>query len=429
MLYILYKQHDDNIVIIHRMTTPTKKQFTYETPNVVSSGIPQFTYKTPNVVSSGIPQFTYETPNVVSSGIPQFTYKTPNVVSSEIPQYVTFNNLSSKVIIHNKYIITDKLGKGKFGEVYKGYDIHTTEPVAIKLEHHITPKPNPYSKYKNKQNDLQILKHETQILNFLHNRRCRNIPHIYWFGNQNDIPALVMPYYEYSLFDLFTQTAHNHTKYTFSVQTRQPAGSITPETIMRSIIRILENIHAAGVVHRDIKPHNFMIKNQELILIDFGMATFYVDTNNRHIPEPETLKEHLLGTQKYISINIHYGKEYTRRDDLISAGYLYLFLRNWLIWDRVYISADIVSQNTISIKDQYSDTHISHPKNNCLKMSKELSNIEKCLAEITGNNTHRPILEYFRYTYGLGFNQTPNYELLGGTTFPTDPPGRNVVPP
>jgi hypothetical protein len=46
-------------------------QFTYETPNVVSTGIPQFTYETPNVVSTGIPQFTYETPNVVSMGIPQ----------------------------------------------------------------------------------------------------------------------------------------------------------------------------------------------------------------------------------------------------------------------------------------------------------------------------------------------------------------------
>jgi serine/threonine protein kinase len=339
----------------------------------------------------------------------QYIVRTPERRSSECVRGITGEDLSSKVIIHNKYIITDKLGKGKFGEVYKGRDIHTTELVAIKLEHHSNPKPNPYSKYTNKRNDLQILKHETQILNFLHNRRCRNIPHIYWFGNQNDIPALVMPYYECSLFDLFTQTAHNNTKYTFFAQI-QNTHDWTPNTIMRRIIRILENIHSVGVVHRDIKPHNFMIKNRELILIDFGMATFYVDTNNRHIPEPDTPKQHLLGTQKYISINIHYGKEYTRRDDLISAGYLYLFLSNWLFWDRVYIPADIGLQNTISIKEQYPDTHISHPKNNCLKMAKELSNIEKCLAEITDNNTCRPILEYIRYTYGLGFNQNPNYD-------------------
>jgi hypothetical protein len=50
-------------------------QFSFETPNVVSSGIPQFSFETPNVVSSGIPQFSFETPNVVSPGIPQISSK------------------------------------------------------------------------------------------------------------------------------------------------------------------------------------------------------------------------------------------------------------------------------------------------------------------------------------------------------------------
>jgi casein kinase 1 len=267
---------------------------------------------------------------------------------------MTTSHEEKKYLIHNKYIITEKLGKGKFGEVYKGHDIHTNEMIAIKLEeHHIPQKHNPYSKNNStKQNDLQILKHETQILNYLHNRRCRNIPYIYWFGIQSGIPALVMPYYEYSLFDLYTQTAYNHSKYKYSLQ-RQQSPDWKPADLVRSIIRILENVHSSGVVHRDIKPHNFMVKNRELVLIDFGMATFYVDQNLQHITEPETLKQHLLGTQKYISINIHYGKEYTRRDDLISVGYLYLFLCNWLFWDRVYISTDVITENTIRINDQY----------------------------------------------------------------------------
>ena len=38
-----------------------KKQFTYETPSVVSTGIPQFTYETPSVVSTGIPQNNHTT--------------------------------------------------------------------------------------------------------------------------------------------------------------------------------------------------------------------------------------------------------------------------------------------------------------------------------------------------------------------------------
>lgn len=325
--------------------------------------------------------------------------------------------LETQYIIHNKYVITDKIGKGKFGEVYKGRDIQTNEPVAVKLEHHAIPKLNPYSKFYTKQNDLHILKHETRILNFLHNRRCKNIPYIYWFGIQSSIPALVMPYYEYSLFDLFTQTANKHAKYTHSVNvsiTQNSGEWSTPEEIMRSILRILENIHATGVVHRDIKPHNFMIKNRELVLIDFGMATFYVDQNSRHIKEPEIPKEHLLGTPKYISINVHCGKEYTRRDDLISTGYLYLFLRHWFFWDTVIIPTDIVEQNTIRIQDQYPETHISHPKNNAFRMAKELSNIEKCLMDYTDKNdtTRRMILTYLHYVYALGFDEIPNYDVM-----------------
>jgi serine/threonine protein kinase len=357
------------------------------------------------------------------------------------------SSLETQYIIHNKYVITDKIGKGKFGEVYKGRDIQTNETVAVKLEHHAIPKLNPYSKYYTKQNDLHILKHETRILNFLHNRRCKNIPYIYWFGIQSNIPALVMPYYEYSLFDLFTQTANKHAKHTHSVNdsiTQNTSEWSTPEEIMRSILRILESIHATGVVHRDIKPHNFMIKNRELILIDFGMATFYVDQNSRHIKEPEIPKEHLLGTPKYISINVHCGKEYTRRDDLISTGYLYLFLRHWFFWDTVIIPTDIVDQNTIRIQDQfphktpnvvstgiaqfphktpnvvstgiaqYPETHISHPKNNAFRMAKELSNIEKCLMDYTDKNdtTRRMILTYLHYVYALGFDEIPNYDVM-----------------
>jgi len=77
-------------------------QSTYETPNVVSSGMAQSTYETPNVVSSGIAQSTYETPNVVSSGMAQSTYETPSVVSPGMAQStyenITGNNVVYKII-------------------------------------------------------------------------------------------------------------------------------------------------------------------------------------------------------------------------------------------------------------------------------------------------------------------------------------------
>lgn len=37
------------------------------------------------------------------------------------------------IIVANKYIIEKKIGRGSFGEVFKGFDKDTNEPVAIKV--------------------------------------------------------------------------------------------------------------------------------------------------------------------------------------------------------------------------------------------------------------------------------------------------------
>ena len=81
-----FSQHPEETLdnsVIEKEPIVAEKTFSVEDK---SSPVEQFTYETPNVVSPGIPQFTYETSNVVSPGIPQFTYETPNVVSPGIPQ-------------------------------------------------------------------------------------------------------------------------------------------------------------------------------------------------------------------------------------------------------------------------------------------------------------------------------------------------------
>jgi casein kinase 1 len=302
--------------------------------------------------------------------------------------------LDQKDIINNKYAVLGFIGNGKFGNVFKGRNIHTNEFIALKIDTTTTDR---YSKNTNISSNI---KYEARILNYLYNKKCKQIPLIYWYGLYKGSPALVMPYYNVSLYDICTRSLHNSSKYNHAIENT----NMNSNSIMRTILNILENIHGAGIVHRDIKPHNFMIKNQELFLIDFGMATFYVDEKFVHIKEQEQEKEHLMGTRKYISYHVHSGKEYSRRDDLISAGYLYLFLQNQLFWDRTFI----VNENETKL---YPETHILHPRNQCLKLAKELSNIEKCL---TMNYTIQPdpIYTYLQYVYQLDFIETPNYFLL-----------------
>ena len=122
---------------------------------------------------------------------------------------------------------------------------------------------------------------------------------------------------------------------------------------MYRILEIIENVHENCVIHRDIKIDNFMILEHEIFIIDFGMATFYIDEDKEHIPYKE--REYITGTPKYISINIHNGIEPSRRDDLISIGYLYLYLYYGnLPWSN--ITTNLLSSNLTNL-------HILNEKN------------------------------------------------------------------
>jgi len=205
-----------------------------------------------------------------------------------------------------KYEILNEMGRGKFGVVYQGLRIKDREPVAIKIESHENIA------------DIKILKHETTILNYLRNRGCTKIPAVYWYGIFREHPTVVMSYYDMSLDTYITD--HNN------MMDR-------PDRIMTVLLDILRTIHKHHVIHRDIKPANFMLKGGELVLIDFGLATFYVDEDVKHIKYKEG-KDSIIGTPIYVSPNVHNLVEPTRRDDLISLGYIYMkMILGTLSWE------------------------------------------------------------------------------------------------
>ena len=99
--------------------------------------------------------------------------------------------------------------------------------------------------------------------------------------------------------------------------------------IALQLIKHIQAVHEERLIHRDIKPDNFLIgsskENQDRIfIIDFGLAKCYTTSTGEHIPYKD--KKNLTGTARYASIATHNGIEQSRRDDLECIGHVLIYL-------------------------------------------------------------------------------------------------------
>lgn len=254
-------------------------------------------------------------------------------------------------IIGNKYKLLEKIGEGSFGSIYKGENIRTNELVAIKVEPII--------------NDLKLLKNESKIYQYLIDNK--GFPNVKWFGKDSQNYYMVINLLGESLQSLKERNQ------TFSLKLVLQIGV--------QIINLLKMIHTKGIVHRDIKPDNFLLglnsKNKQIFLIDFGFCKTFLN-NNKHIEMKKT--NNLIGTNNFASVNAHEFNELSRRDDLESLGYMLIyFYFGDLPW-----------------KDYSNNEMIKIMKNNIL-------NVE---------SIPKIILNYFEIIKELGFKEAPNYDLL-----------------
>lgn len=266
-------------------------------------------------------------------------------------------------IIQERYEIEKEINSGAFGRIYKGRDQKKGEPVAIKIELPGSP---------------SSLKYEVKILTYLFTNKVRNnIPAILWYGIYSNVPCLIMTYYEYSLYDYLYHMSH-------TIPMR------LANHWMNQIIGILENLHKVFLLHRDIKPQNIMIKSGDIHLIDFGLATFYIDEKREHIPDisdkdrENQSSESIIGSPKFASIRLHEGHRCSRRDDLISTAYIYVYML------------------LNGITPWFS-------QNGQIKENKQIDNFMTFLSK---DIIWTQFLYYLDYVYQLSYDELPNYDAM-----------------
>lgn len=190
-----------------------------------------------------------------------------------------------------KYDVQDVLGKGGMGSVYRGFDPVISRQVAIKA----------ISKASVGADDLkhimQRFRHEAQAVGRLVHPR---IVQIYDYGEDDAVAYIVMELVN-------GKTLAQHLQQEVSYEIREVGE------IIRQLLDGLGHAHAAGVIHRDVKPSNILINNDGRIKIsDFGIA--------RIESSQLTQVGDVLGTPHYMAPEQFLGMDIGLEADLFSVG-------------------------------------------------------------------------------------------------------------
>jgi serine/threonine protein kinase len=255
---------------------------------------------------------------------------------------------------NRKYLI----GKGGFGRVYIGTDLKLNKKIAVKVEK------NSEKKYNRK---------EHQIYKMIENKEYTAKALDYY--EDEFYSYLVMPFYHISCDKIFKKSE----KY------------FTVKDICMLCIQIIQQLHVLhnlGIVHRDIKPDNFVWdkESNRIKLIDFGLCKSYI-IDNEHMKFKKSFSR--SGTLRYMSVNCQNGYALSRRDDLISLAYSLIYLyKKTVPWKKVSEkNKKKLYARVKNIKTQFND------KIDELKLPEPLQFLTS-------------------YSLGLKFNQKPDYSFV-----------------
>jgi eukaryotic-like serine/threonine-protein kinase len=197
--------------------------------------------------------------------------------------------------------IVSLLGVGGMGEVYLADDTRLSRKVALKLlPPQFTVNADSVRRFEQEARAASALNHP-------------NIVTIYEIGESNSARFIATEFVD-------GQTLRDH-----MASTRMSVAEVLH--VARQVASALATAHAAGIVHRDIKPDNIMLRRDRIVkVLDFGLAKLVpnqlaaVDSEGPTRPMVRTSPGIVMGTVKYMSPEQARGEEVDARTDIWSLG-------------------------------------------------------------------------------------------------------------
>ena len=190
------------------------------------------------------------------------------------------------------YEITEKVGGGGMGVVYKARDTKLDRNVALKfLPPNLTSDEDARRRFIQEAKSASALDHP-------------NICTIYEIGSTSDEQLfMAMGYYEGK-----------------SLRERTESGPLSVADALGFAVQIADGLreaHSAGIVHRDIKPANIMLTKHDMVkIVDFGIAKLLGGTGRTQATQTGTL----MGTVSYMAPEQIQGRSADQQTDVWALG-------------------------------------------------------------------------------------------------------------
>lgn len=181
------------------------------------------------------------------------------------------------IILNNRYELQEPLGRGAFAQVWRARDRLLGRPVAVKML------------------ERRLVELEGDAFGVMFQQEARavaaldhpHIVHVYDVGEEGRQLYLVMELLPGG--DLYQ-----------SLQTHGPYSLAETLALLTPIADALDVAHAAGLIHRDVKPQNILFARQQRpVLTDFGLVK--VLSGSLYVSNPAFSGGQLLGTPEYMA--------------------------------------------------------------------------------------------------------------------------------